>query len=195
MESSPAARVSETIKTLLLLYSALAKRHQEKRPEISSVTLEAIRRLHWIDVRIRATKYVAGFVGLGNVGKSTLLNALFGVAVAPRKNRPMTSACVEYHYGETFSLKIEFEGTFERSVTQCADAKELLDAIESYATEEGSNATDQISAVRAYLPADILSKGLIVADTPGFGAAQLNGGEGTHEATLVKYLPKIHQVF
>ena len=42
--------------------------------------------------------FVICLVGLTNVGKSTLLEALLGVPVAPRKNGPATAVRVDYAY-------------------------------------------------------------------------------------------------
>ena len=47
---------------------------------------------------------VVAFVGLTNVGKSTLLSALFGAKVAPARNRPWSSVPVEYRYSDKYEI-------------------------------------------------------------------------------------------
>ena len=44
-------------------------------------------------------RYVVAIVGLSNVGKSTLINALLGQELAPRRNGPCTSCPVEFAAG------------------------------------------------------------------------------------------------
>jgi len=179
----------------LLLLAAFAKQYEQRRPDIAKTSIEGIKILRGFSRRIEADPFVAGFIGLSNVGKSTLLNALFGMGIAPRKNRPMTSSPVEYSYADEFRVLVEYADTFERADEICADAESLLDCIEKYATEEGPHATSEIKKVSASVPSDILQGGLVIADTPGFGAAQVGMDEGLHESILLNFLPNIHQLF
>jgi GTP-binding protein EngB required for normal cell division len=196
MQPSTCTDYQNLVDSLLELLFVFAKQCKDKYPEVAEVTEEqAIKKLLGIKRQIHAKPFLAGFIGLGKVGKSTLLNALFGMEVAPRKNRPMTSAPVEYSYGRRFELCVEYSDTIRRSEEVCGTAEALLDSIEKYATEEGSRATNKITRVAARIPSDILSEGLIIADTPGFGAAQVGNVATSHESILVNFLPRIHQLF
>ena len=74
------------------------------------------------------------FVGKSNVGKSTIINALLGEKVAPSKNKPYTSAIVEYRFSEQYSLIIKNPGE-ELIFLQEYDANEsLVDAVKRNAT-------------------------------------------------------------
>ena len=54
--------------------------------------------LHRHAQRLGSARYVLSMVGLTNVGKSTLAQALLGHPVAPRRNGPATSVPVEYEH-------------------------------------------------------------------------------------------------
>ena len=56
---------------------------------------------------------VVAFVGLTNVGKSTLLSALFGAKGAPARNRPWSSVPVEYRYSDKYEINAEFSNTID----------------------------------------------------------------------------------
>jgi hypothetical protein len=45
------------------------------------------------------------------------------------------------------------------------------------------------------LPNSLLASGLVIADTPGFGAAQSDLLHGSHEEALIDYLRNVSQVF
>lgn len=134
---------------------------------------------------------VIAFVGLTNVGKSTLMSALFGAKVAPMQNRAWSSVPVEYSYGERYEASADFANSIT-PVSQTFDGvDELLSFISAYATAGGAQDT---SALYAKMPSDLLKTGLVIADTPGFGAATSAGG-GSHEASVREYLPHADYVF
>jgi ribosome biogenesis GTPase A len=62
----------EFIKTLLVLFSSFAKDIQETSPDVAKTATEAIKKLRAFSNRLEADPFVAGFIGLSNVGKSTL---------------------------------------------------------------------------------------------------------------------------
>ncbi len=116
----------------------------------------------------RQRDFRLGLVGLTNVGKSTLLQALLGHPVAPSGNRPMTSACIEYKYGSSWTLKC-FQGLVAQPVEQFDTGQALGERIAQIATEGGSGrAADWVTATG---PMQLLSSGLSVFDTPGLGSA------------------------
>jgi GTP-binding protein EngB required for normal cell division len=182
-------------KELQLTVSAFAKRWGPARPEVTDICVEAVRQLRWIETRWSVNRFNAAFVGLSKVGKSTLLNATFGQEVTPRRATPMTQVPIEFTYAPQYSVTILFRRSFHRVARSCADAEELRRLLEQYATEGGQHATADVKKVEAGIPAEILANGLIIADTPGFGAAQINDQAGTHNRALIDYLPKAHQIF
>ena len=131
------------------------------------------------------------FVGLTNAGKSTLLSALFGAKVAPTSNRPWSSVPVEYRYGDEFAVLAEFADTVDSSAEKFDSSDGMLDFIARNATAGGMADSRFLSAE---MPAPILKDGLVIADTPGFGAAEAAGGM-QHGDRLADYLPEADHVF
>ena len=197
--------VPDLIKELQLTISAFARcwrgaelqpnTGQYQNPDFQKISVEAVRQLRWIQKRWEADQFLASFVGLSKVGKSTLLNAIFGQEVTPRRATPMTQVPIEFTHGHDYAVTVSYQRSFHRVSKTCANGDELRRVLEQYATEGGDHATTDVKRVEATLPADILANGLVIADTPGFGAAQIGDKEGTHNRALVNYLPNAHQVF
>lgn len=137
------------------------------------------------------TEPVVAFVGLTNAGKSTLLSALFGAKVAPMKNRPWSSVPVEYRFDCKYRVNVTFSDSVEREYRCFEDVSGLQDYIEQYATVGGGVSSNMLFA---WMPAPILKSGLVIADTPGFGAAISAGGE-SQTGALQDYLPHADYVF
>ncbi len=134
---------------------------------------------------------VAALAGLTNVGKSTLLSALFGAKVAPMRNRPWSSVPVEYRFSDHYEVGAEFSNSIFRNRKCCANTDELLDFIQKYATAGSGSAAD---ILYAGIPSELLQDGMVLADTPGFGAAKATEGE-LHRRLLNAYLPQADRVF
>ncbi len=134
---------------------------------------------------------VVAFVGLTNSGKSTLLSSLFGDKVAPACNRPWSSVPVEYRYSSQYEINAEFSNTIETSAEIFDSPDEMLAAIEKYVTAKENAST---SILYAKMPSELLKDGLVIADTPGLGAATAAGG-ASHYASLLDYLPQVDYIF
>ena len=163
--------------------------------ETLAVAREAVQRLQWIKRRMLASEMLVAFVGLTNTGKSTLLNALFGEAVVPKWNGPCSSAPVEFRHGPRYRATTTYFGSARRNRVELGSADELRSVIQTNGTEIGTAGTGAVEHIRAELPAPILSTGLVIADTPGFGAAQTGTETGKHQRSLVQFLPRVQQVF
>lgn len=142
-------------------------------------------------------RYVVAFVGAGNVGKSTLLNCLFGADLAPRRNGPCTACPVEFHFGETYSASVEFLQSLRKPVYHCECSEDIHRRLTELADSDGAQSSESIRRVSVTAPLELLrDNGLVIADTPGFGAAQTDGAEGSHEEALRRYLERdVAQVF
>jgi GTP-binding protein EngB required for normal cell division len=133
---------------------------------------------------IRSSRdYKVAVVGLGNVGKSTLINAILGERIAPVSNAPCTASIVEFRYGAELQLKTEAPGSLIPEIHAFSDVAALHKKLCSMVAHEDNAATDQWERIEVSLPADILSGGLILADTPGFGAA---GEEGLGDTEIIE---------
>lgn len=143
-------------------------------------------------LKLRTNKSpIVAFVGLTNVGKSTLMSALFGAKVAPMQNRAWSSVPVEYRYGEEYEASADFANSITSESRMFADVNGLLAFISEYATAGG---VQNASSLYAKMPSELLKTGLVIADTPGFGAATAAGG-GLHAASVKAYLPHADYVF
>lgn len=148
--------------------------------------------------RMEELRYVISMVGLTNVGKSTLAHALLGHPVAPRLNGPATAVPVEYEYAETWMLKKVSRGE-QRILVQHFDSSEALTRVletvvlgQDIPAERGEQVPER---VLVYGPMEVLKEGAVLADTPGFGAAQGDGMSDTLEKSMVDYLKThVHEV-
>ena len=144
-----------------------------------------------------AHRFVVAFVGAGNVGKSTLLNRLFAAELAPRRNGPCTACPVEFHFGENYTASVEYFQSIRKPVYSCESPDDIHQRLIDLADSDGAQSSESIRRVSVTAPLDILrNNGLVIADTPGFGAAQTDEAEGSHEEALRRYLEKdVAQVF
>ena len=142
-------------------------------------------------------RYVVAFVGAGNVGKSTLLNRLFDVDLAPRRNGPCTACPVEFLFGHTYTASVDFFQSLKRPFYECENPADIHQRLIDLADSDGAGSSENIRRVIVTAPLEILrNNSLVIADTPGFGAAQTDGAEGSHEGALKRYLETdVAQIF
>src|SRR5436189_273593 len=100
--STDSNRLELVVDELSMLVQETADYHHDEGIRI--VMDEALRVLIKTRCKLRrsAHHHVVAVVGLSNVGKSTLLNALLGSDLAPHRNRPCTAAPIEFSYGSTY---------------------------------------------------------------------------------------------
>lgn len=182
----------ETSDELYLLFSESAEFQQEAAirkalHEVGNLLLQ---------IRKRAAqarqRYVIAVVGLTNVGKSTLISALFGTDLAPRRNGPCTALPIEFCYGAEQVICLSHRDSVQRQSQTWSSPAELHGLLERWSVDFVGPGT----RVSVQLPHPLLQDGLVLADTPGFGAAQFEQAEGTHEAIVRQYLQSdVSQVF
>lgn len=174
-------------------YLLLAESEEyQRQPRIQEIFNQAVRSL--ADVRNRlqlaAKRYVVAVVGLTNVGKSMLLNALLGAELAPRRNGPCTAAPIEFVRGGTWKVTAYYDSQLERPSWDCSTTEDIHRRLEQLAEDDDSAGRPAVRRVEVELPHALLSHGLVIADTPGFGAAQSGTAAGTHEESLRQYLQR-----
>ncbi len=140
------------------------------------------------------TPYVLALVGLTNVGKSTLLKTLFGFDVAPTGMGPATAIPVRYVFGERWQMEVT-SNSYSRQEISFDDAAGILAELKMRVVGGGPAATSATKWVDVEGPIPILKDGLVIADTPGFGAAQAGVDEGTHQRRLEEFLQRIHRIY
>jgi GTPase SAR1 family protein len=125
--------------------------------------------------------YKIAFVGLGNVGKSTLINAVLGAKIAPVANGPCTAGIVEFAYGENFSVTAFRNKRLLQETQHFENSKALETALSEMVAHRGER-DETFDCIKVSLPVQILKSGLILVDTPGFRAG---GGIGNRDDLLV----------
>lgn len=182
---------------LMLLFQETADFHRERHGHIAKALRGVVESLGRIHRRLTSAdrRYVVAFVGAGNVGKSTLLNAVLGCRAAPSRNGPCTAAPIEFQWGDALTVKAHHRQRIERPVWRCSNEDELGQRLANLADDSGAEASQSLEKVVVTLPSEVLRHGLVIADTPGFGAAQSGEAPSAHEEALRDYLKHASQVF
>jgi len=181
---------------LLMLIHESADFHSND--EVRSILAEAGKAIGLLRRRLSVVsdRYIVAIVGLTNVGKSTLLNALFGAELAPRRNGPCTAVPIEFVYGNDLCVTVHYQRNMTRPIWRCKSIEEVHNRLSSVADDAGDSASRGVRKIVVASPNPLLTNGLVIADTPGFGAAQISEAAGSHEASLRKYLQDdVSQVF
>lgn len=178
---------------LVLFLQESAEYHRDSsNTALRDVLLQASGHVARIYRRIQRSggRYVVAVVGLSNVGKSTLLNSLFGVDLAPRRNGPCTACPVEFTSGKSFRVTAHYADDFrprEQQVDSSAEVQKLLTEL-----VDASHLAEEQLCQRVLVELDhpLLANGLVLADTPGFGAAQVETDANSHEQSVRQYLSR-----
>ncbi len=178
--------MKELLDQFRMMLAESAQMHQrEGGTRLAKTLQEAQARVHTLQGVLAKREAVLAFVGLGNVGKSTLLSALFGAKVAPASDRPWSSVPVEYRYGSRYEVGVAGMDSTSANATQFSDSVGMLSFIAEFAAAESRMAS---SMLYARMPSEFLrTRGLVIADTPGFDAASANA--------LQAYLPRADYLF
>lgn len=145
---------------------------------------------------IASDRYIVAVVGLSNVGKSTLLNALLGSDLAPRRNGPCTPVPIEFSYGENLRVVVHHSRSMTRSTWRCENMAAIQERLAAVVDDAGESQNREVRKIVVEIPVQLLEEGLVIADTPGFGALQSAEAGGSHEVSLKRYLQEeVAQVF
>lgn len=191
--SSAAALADE----LMILVHETAEYHAA-RGAVAAALGDARRGLDTIRRRIERAggRHAVAVVGLSNVGKSTLLDAILGDEIAPRRNGPCTAFPVEFLHGPEMVVTVHHETRLDRPSWRFEDPRDVRGCLERLNDGEAAAARGGVRRVEVTLPSPLLAGGLVIADTPGFGAGHAEAGAGLHEAALMAYLRRdVGQVF
>lgn len=158
-------------------------------------TAQQVHRIHRRVARIQ-NRYVVAVVGLSNVGKSTLLNTLLSANLAPSRNGPCTAAAVEFCAGQSYRISAYFSDDFRPRTTMVATADGVRKLLAQYVDRPAEDGIAVPQRVQVELSHSLLANGLVLADTPGFGAAQLGESSTPHEDMVRNYLKcSVSQIF
>jgi GTP-binding protein EngB required for normal cell division len=187
--------LQQAIGELMMLFAETARFHEE--PSVKAVLGEAGVSLASLYRRIERRfqqstgQYVVTLVGLTNVGKSTLLNALLGHDLAPRKNGPCTAVPVEFIGSDSLHVVAYYQGTAHRSYTRCTSDREVHECLARLAVDGGGHGSSRVARVEVGVPNLHFSRNLVIADTPGFGAAHIGNAGPSHDDAVTEYLKHV----
>ncbi|WP_009958086.1 dynamin family protein [Verrucomicrobium spinosum] len=131
-------------------------------------------------------RYVVSMIGLTNVGKSTLAQALLREPVAPRRNGAATAVPVEYEKGDSWSITSYHTGLHIKRET-FDDATRLSVRLRQLVFDVDEHAAKSIIRIIVRGPLPGLPEGLVLVDMPGCGAAEaITGPE--QDAEIIQYV-------
>lgn len=108
--------------------------------------------------RLRERRFRLVVIGEFSRGKSTLINALLGVALLPAKLRPTTATLIEITHGPALRVRVQ-----EHDGTQ----REIGPGEIAAAVSVGGEQLERVRRVLIEHPSPLLARGLVVVDTPG----------------------------
>ena len=118
-------------------------------------------------------------VGQSSRGKSTLMNAVLGMDRLPTGIVPITSVITSVSYGSRERVRLFFANSM---LYHEAPLNELA----NYITEQGNPGNQRkIEVAEVQLPAEVLQRGFLFVDTPGFGSVIAENTETTR-----RFFPK-----
>jgi GTP-binding protein EngB required for normal cell division len=167
----------------------------------SPILLQASKHLYRIYQRVQRVqcvndRFVVAVVGLSNVGKSTLINGLLGDQFSPSRNGPCTSSPVEFACGTSYRVSAYPRGDFRRRSQPCQSPAEVQKLVNLYVDQPSDQGHETWERVVVDLEHPLLQHGLVLADTPGFGAAQIGDQPDAHSQAVRAYLQhSVAQVF
>ncbi len=129
------------------------------------------------DARALASRIAEGLfyvacVGQFKRGKSTLLNAFVGQPLLPTGVIPVTAVITIVRYGPTVRALVHFADGREEAIA--------TDALSEYIAEEKNPENrKRVNVVEVFAPADLLSSGMCLVDTPGLGSVFRQNTETT----------------
>lgn len=130
--------------------------------------------------RLAEDRFYLTLAGQFNRGKTTLMNAMFGMDRLPTGIVPVTSVITAVSYNSRERVLMHFENS---NLTHEASLAELPE----WVTEQGNPGNRKgIEMAEVQLPAEILRRGAFFVDTPGLGSAVRENTETTRH-----FLPQI----
>ena len=192
-------KLSQVVDELMMLFHETeAYLRLQQHPDAADILKEANAHLHNSRKRLGVAdkRYIIATVGMGNVGKSTLLNALFGEPLAPAWNGPCTAFPIEFEKGSrgSYAISGKYRGSFQKERAICQSPEEVGTKLDVWTKSHAGDTL--LEKVTVAAPVKLLESGIVIADTPGFGAAQLEGDTQSHENALYAYLKgDVSQVF
>lgn len=138
------------------------------------------KRLSTIKSRLGEGRFHLAVLGQFKRGKSTLLNALVGYPLLPTSVIPLTAIPTFMEYGSEVQIRIIYKNGTPDQVIKDIHPTEATSILEKFVTE-GANPKNELGVeqVEISFPAQFLSQGVILIDTPGIGSTLTHNTEAT----------------
>ena len=143
---------------------------------------DTLSKIRQIQENVHSETFRLVVLGQFKRGKSTLINALLGKHVLPADVIPVTAIVTEIAYGPERRAWVEFYEGDGQSIE--------VERLPEFVTEEKNpQNSKKVDKIVLYCPADFLSQGLILVDTPGIGSIHQHNTRLTQE-----YIPNADAV-
>jgi GTP-binding protein EngB required for normal cell division len=138
------------------------------------------KKLEDLEARLQEGRFHLAVLGQFKRGKSTFLNALLGDVLLPSSVLPLTAVPTCISFGNSPLVRaLNEEGTVKEEILG-KEQKEIAAFLARYVTEEfNPNNRLGIAQVEVFHQAPILSKGVVLVDTPGIGSTYRHNTEAT----------------
>jgi len=121
--------------------------------------------------RLLDRRFHLAVIGQFKRGKSTLLNALISEPILPVSVIPLTAVPTFIHFGSASTIRVHYSDNRRVEKFSGASTSDRTAFLVKYVTEEGNPRNRLgVTEVELVLPASILSKGVVLIDTPGIGS-------------------------
>ncbi len=130
--------------------------------------------------RLDEGRFHLAVLGQFKRGKSTLLNALLGEPLLPTSVVPLTAIPTFLHAGPLRQAKVAYTNGRPGEQVTADEARRIAMFLEEYVTEAANPGNRLgINHVEVASPAEILSRGVVLIDTPGIGSTFRHNTEAT----------------
>jgi small GTP-binding protein len=129
--------------------------------------------------RLKTDEVRLAVLGQMKRGKSSLLNALLGEPILPTGVLPLTSVVTEIRYAADPRACIVYRSGLSEEIA-LADIGEYVTEALNPGNRKG------VEALQLFYPSNLLRKGLVLVDTPGFGSTHSH-----NTVTTLGYLGKV----
>ena len=130
--------------------------------------------------RLREGRFHLAVLGQFKRGKSTLLNALVGEAILPVSVVPLTSIPTFIQFHEAPQITVTYTNDRPPERLNGGSLNDRTDFLAKWVTEEGNpNNRLGVAGVEVGEPSDMLSRGVVLIDTPGVGSTYRHNTRST----------------
>ena len=138
------------------------------------------KKLSGLKDRLMDGRFHLAVLGQFKRGKSTLLNALISEPILPVSVIPLTSVPTFIRFGSASMIRVRYGDNRGVEELSGASTSDRTDFLVKYVTEEGNPKNKLgVTEVEVVLPASILSKGVVLIDTPGIGSTYRHNTQAT----------------